>query len=162
MNHVCASGFRQLNKLRNLRTILEVQDKLTLMKILVLSGIDCACKQKQMKKLQKLLNASNSFNFAFRRLTSVTSNMTKCHMLLVRWRVENIIVLLCARNNPKRDTRKTVDVFHRHLPSRTKLLSDSDKALIMTECEEGTIARGMCEDWNKWPRYVRDLNEILL
>ena len=69
MNQVCSSGFFQLNKLKNLRTTLELEDKLTLVKSLILSRIDycsfpyCARKQKQINKLQKLLNASIRFIF---------------------------------------------------------------------------------------------------
>ena len=52
------------------------------------------------------------------------------------------------------------ELFLRYLPNRMNLRSESDKTLLMTESEEGTIARSMCEEWSKLPRDVRVLKEL--
>ena len=166
MNQVCSSGFYQLNKLKNLRTTLEVEDKLTLVKSLILSRIDycsflyCACKQKQIKKLQKLLNASIRFIFDLRRSASVSSYMAKCHILPVRWRIKYKLCYYVFKIIRGEAPKYLSELFHRQIPNRMNLRSESDKTQFTTEYEEGTIARSMCEVWNKLPRDVRDLKEI--
>ena len=52
------------------------------------------------------------------------------------------------------------ELFHRQIPNRMNLRSESDKTLFMTEYEEGTIARSIYEEWNKLPHDVRDPNEL--
>ena len=61
MNQVCPSGFYQRNKLKDPRTTLVVEDKLTLVNSLILNRIDycsflyCACKKRKLKSFKNFL-----------------------------------------------------------------------------------------------------------
>ena len=121
MNEECSSGFYELEKLKNLRTTLEVEDKLTLVKGLMLginyfcSFLCCACEQKKIKKLEKLLNTSIRLLIDLRRSVSVSSCMEKCHILPVRWIIKYKLLFYLFAIFRGAAPEYLSELFHRHL-----------------------------------------------
>ena len=110
INQVCRKGF---NLLRNLWQIApnlsNVGIKIRIIKTCLLPHIDycdglyAGLPQKQIKKLQRLLNASVRFIFNLRRFeqVSISSFSMKCHFLPVKFRIDFKICLLtykCLKN----------------------------------------------------------------
>ena len=86
--------------------------------------------------------------------------MAKSTILPVRWKIKYKLCYYIFKIIRGEAPEYVSEVFHRQIPNRMNLRSESDKTLFMTEYEEGKIARSMCEERNKLPRDVRDLKEL--
>lgn len=84
----------------------------------------------------------------------------KCHTLPVPHRIKYKMCYYKFKIIHGLTQEEFSELFHRHIPNRTNLRSGSDKTRITTESEEGTIARSLCDEWNKLPRDGQDLDGL--
>ena len=93
ISKVCQAGYSQQSQLRNLRSVSWKDEKLLLVKSLILIKTDyCSflyakAKLKRLKPLHKLLNVAVRFIFGLRKSTPVTRFMAESHILPFTFRI---------------------------------------------------------------------------
>ena len=162
----CSSGHYKLNKLKNMRMVLDSQLKLTLVKCYVLSKIDYCnillnqATNKQLKRLQKLVNASIRFIFNIGKATNITPYMKQAHILPVIYRVKFKSCLYVYKILHEKAPNYLRELIRRKLSLRVGLRSALDDTVVEPCCGGRTVAAAMCNTWNTLPLNLRSTNTL--
>ena len=176
INQVCRKGFNLLRNLWRISAKLhDVQLKIQIVTSCLLPHIDyCnslyAClPQKQIKKLQRLMNSSIRFIFSLRRFdqVSISSYARKCHFLPVQYRVNFKICMVTYKclNNLAPDYLQ--DLISRK-QSLESLRINSDKFLLyaprldVAEYKNRRFETYAPRVWNSLPHDIRSSNSLAI
>ena len=152
--------------LKNMRTVLNTDLKLTLVKCFILSRIDY-CNillnggtKMQMSRLQKLINTSVRFVYNVRKSASVTLYMKKAHILPVAYRIQYKSSLFVYKILHGLAPHYISELVRRKYPHRQGLRSSEDETLVEPVTEGRTVAATMCRTWNQLPIALRQTSKI--
>ena len=166
IKETCRAGHFKLNKLKNVRQVLDVDIKLTLVKCFILSKIDYCnillnqANKKQINPLQKLVNAAVRFVYNVRKSTNITSFMKKAHILPVNYRIKYKSSLYVFKILHGQAPPYVSELIHRKPVNRGGLRSSVDDTIVEATCGGQTIANVMCRTWNALPPALRSAATI--
>ena len=174
INRVCRYGFFMLRNLWKISSKLQQTSlKIQIVQSCILSHIDYCnslyfkLPQKQVKKLQKLMNAGVRFIFKLRLSDriSITPYLKKCHFLPVKARIDFKICLLVYKCLNNMGPSYLTDLLQRKssLPS---LRVHGDNSLLhvpryeTANYKDRKFSFSAPMLWNKLPRNVRESNSL--
>ena len=166
ISDTCSAGHFKLDKLRNMRTVLDSDLKLTLVKCYILSKIDYCnvllnlATNKKIKRLQKLVNSSIRFIYNIRKAASITPYAKKAHILPVSYRIQYKSCLYIFKALHGIAPSYICDLVRRRPLLREGLRSSLDDTVVEPTCRGKTIAEAMCNTWNKLPVNLRHTNSL--
>ena len=114
----------------------------------------------QLKRLQKLVNASVRFIYNVRRSASTTEYLKKAHILPVRYRIQYKLCLLVHKIQHGPAPSYMSSLLHPRAVNRVNLRSSADDTVMETSYSQGTIACCMCEAWNALPIHLLNISKI--
>ena len=166
IKETCQAGHFKLNKLRNIRQVLSIDIKLTLVKCFILSKIDYCnivlnqANKKQIYPLQKLVNSAIRFIYNVRKSTNITPFAIKAHILPVNYRIKYKSCLYVFKIL-KGQAPSYISQFIRQRPvNRGGLRSSEDSTLVEATSGGQTIADAMCRTWNDLPMVLRNAPSV--
>ena len=166
ISDTCSGGYHRLNMLKNMRKVLNIDLKLTLVKCFILSRIDYCnillngVTKKQISRLQKLINASLRFVYSVRKSVSVTPYMKRAHILPVSYRIQYKSSLFVYKILHGFSPPYISELVRRKYPHRQGLRSSEDDTLVEPVAEGRTVAATMCRTWNQLPIAMRQIRTI--
>ena len=144
-----------------MRTVLNSDLKLTLVKCYVLSKIDYCnillnqATKKQITRLQKIVNSAVRFIFNISRATNVTPFMIKAHILPVAQRIKYKSCIYIFKILHGQAPEYLCQMVRRKPTLREGLRSSQDDTLLEPCCKGKTVAAAMCKTWNELPVDLR-------
>ena len=166
ISETCSCVNYKLNKLKNMRTVLNSELKLTLVKCYVLSKIDYCnillnqATKKQINRLQKVINSSVRFIFNISRATNVTPFMKKAHILPVEHRIKYKSCLYAFKILHGQAPKYLCEMVRRKPSLREGLRSSLDDTRL-EPCYRGkTVALTICSTWNDLPVELRNTSTL--
>ena len=174
INKICRNGFFMLRNLWRISSKLtDVKLKIQIVHSLILSHIDYCnslyiyLPNKQIKKLQRLMNAAVRFIFNLKKSdrVSITSLSKTCHFLPVQSRIDfkiALIVYRCLNNSAPVYLQELLELKN-SLPS---LRVFEDKTILKTpdlyqqNYKNRKFSIAAPRVWNKLPRGIRESNSL--
>ena len=161
INDTCRAGYFKLNKLKNMRMVLDEELKLSLVKCFILSKIDYCnillnqTTNQQLKRLQKLVNASVRFIYNVRKATNITPYMKKAHFLPIVNRIKYKSCLYVYKILHGLAPDYLCEMISLKTSLREGLRSSMDETLVEPNGCGKTVAAEMCSTWNNLPITLR-------
>ena len=165
ISDVCQAAYCKLNELKSMRNSIGEDLRLSLVKCYILSKLDYCnflyanATNKQLKPLQKCLNAGMRYIFSIRRSQHVTPYLKRAHVLPIRFRIIYKLCMYVYKINNGLAPEYLNSLVTKRETSR-QLRSTMDETLVATHYEPSTIAFRMCSEWNQLPRELREAPSI--
>ena len=162
----CSSGYFKLNKLKNLRQMLDTEIKLTLVKCFILSKIDYCnivlnlANKKQITPLQKLDNSALRFVYNVKNSANITPFLKRAHILPVSYRIMYKSSLYVFKILHDQVPSYVSELVRRKSVVREGLRSSSDNTVVESTSDGLTVASCMCRTWNNLPAELRNSHTI--
>ena len=161
ISETCSSGYYKLNKLKNMRSVLDLELRLTLVKCFILTKIDYCnillngATKKQVYRLQKMVNAAVRFIYNIKKSARVTPYMIKAHILPVSSRIQYKSCMYVYKILNGQAPGYICELIRRKQSLRGGLRSSADDTTVEPICGGKTIAASMCKTWNDLPASLR-------
>ena len=166
LKETCRNGYFRLNKLKNIGNALDLSLKISLVRCYILSGIDycsvlyAGINASDIKRLQKLMNASVRFIYGLRKSERITKYMEKCHFLPVKYRILYKLCITVFKILHGLAPEYLVDMVSIRSPMREGLRSSAADMVVTTRHKDQTIAARMVKEWNLLPLALRNLRSL--
>ena len=166
IGEACSAGHFKLNKLKNMRQVLDRNLKLTLVKCFILSKVDYCnillnrATKKQIDRLQKLVNAAIRFVYNVKKSTRITPYMKEAHILPVKYRIKYKSSLYVYKILHGEAPRYICELIRQKPVLREGLRSSNDNTMVEATSGRRTIADVMCCTWNELPTELRHSSSV--
>ena len=161
LNNIVQIGNYHLKRFHRLRYFLDQKTKLKIVTAFVLTKMDYCnsllanITQKEMHRLQKLINSSVRFIFNLRKREHVTEYAKKAHILPATHRVKYKLCCMVHKIVNGEAPAYLSGLIMPKIIYRSNLRSEDDYFLMESQKPSTDIAYKMTETWNKLPYNVR-------
>ena len=161
INNIVQIGYYHLKRFHRLRYFLDEKTKLKIVTAFVLTKMDYCnsllanITQKEMNRLQKLINSSVRFIYNLRKRTHVTEYAKKAHILPASFRVKYKLCCIVHKIVNGMAPAYLSELLKPKVIHRSNLRSENDYFLMEPQKPCNDISHKMTEYWNNLPYDIR-------
>ena len=165
INNIIQVGHFHLKRFHRLRYYLDQNTKLKIVTSFVLSKMDYCnsllanITQKNMYRLQKLINASVRFIYNLRKREHVSQYAKKAHILPAAYRIKYKLCTLAHKIINGRAPTYLSDFITPKIIHRSNLRSENDFFLMQQQSPDIDISNKLSINWNLLPYYIRCMSD---